>query len=410
MIGAIEIGNYKSIHQLTIKLGRVNVLIGENGCGKSNILEAIALAGAAQANKLDNEFLSSRGIRVTDSKLMRSNFDSKSTDEPILITTHSQTGSDVDEITQTYELQNDNEHYSKWKYKKDRHVDIEGGNISIESLDTMISMLKKTLDSVLKSIPNSADDQLIQELNDKLDEIITQKEQIDDKLDLDLSEENSKLSDFMIYAPENSALRNFYKEGQIEPLGVNGEGLLKLLKVLNEDEPDALIEIDKALSLFGWYDSISIPGKLSQTDDKIQIKDKFIHTTIDQRSANEGFLFILFYIALIVSKDTPKIFAIDNIDVSLNPALCTKIMKVICQLAEKYDKQILLTTHNPAILDGINLADKNQKLYVVSRKRDGHTRIKPITVKNKPKSSTEEPVLLSEAMLRGYLGGLPQGF
>jgi predicted ATPase len=61
MLSVIEIENYKSIEKLTFKPGRVNVLIGENGCGKSNILEAIGLAGAAQANKLDNEFVIGRG-------------------------------------------------------------------------------------------------------------------------------------------------------------------------------------------------------------------------------------------------------------------------------------------------------------------------------------------------------------
>ena len=37
----IRIENYKSIVDLTLELGRFNVIIGTNGCGKSNILEAI---------------------------------------------------------------------------------------------------------------------------------------------------------------------------------------------------------------------------------------------------------------------------------------------------------------------------------------------------------------------------------
>ncbi|MFM7580751.1 MAG: AAA family ATPase, partial [Microcystaceae cyanobacterium] len=75
MIEEVTIENYKSIQSLTLPLGRVTVLIGENGCGKSNILEAIALGSAAAADKLSNEFLAPRGIRVTDPKLMRSAFD-----------------------------------------------------------------------------------------------------------------------------------------------------------------------------------------------------------------------------------------------------------------------------------------------------------------------------------------------
>ena len=43
MIRKVRVENYKSIPNLTLDLGRLTVLIGENGCGKSNILEAIAL-------------------------------------------------------------------------------------------------------------------------------------------------------------------------------------------------------------------------------------------------------------------------------------------------------------------------------------------------------------------------------
>ncbi|MGD0044327.1 MAG: AAA family ATPase, partial [Isosphaeraceae bacterium] len=74
MIRKVRVENYKSIPNLALDLGRLTVLIGANGSGKSNILEAIALASAAAQEKLDNEFLISRGIRVTETRFMRSAF------------------------------------------------------------------------------------------------------------------------------------------------------------------------------------------------------------------------------------------------------------------------------------------------------------------------------------------------
>ncbi len=74
MIKEIHINNFKSIKDLTIELSRFNILVGANGSGKSNILEAITFGGAACADKLDNEFLGSRGIRPSSAKLMRSAF------------------------------------------------------------------------------------------------------------------------------------------------------------------------------------------------------------------------------------------------------------------------------------------------------------------------------------------------
>ena len=42
MFKRLAIKNFKSIIDLTIELGRVNVFIDANGIGKSNVLEAIA--------------------------------------------------------------------------------------------------------------------------------------------------------------------------------------------------------------------------------------------------------------------------------------------------------------------------------------------------------------------------------
>jgi len=44
------------------------------------------------------------------------------------------------------------------------------------------------------------------------------------------------------------------------------------------------------------------------------------------------------------------------------------------ELAKANDKQFIVTTHNPAILDGLNLHDDEQRLYGVRRNRNGETR------------------------------------
>ena len=81
MIKTIDILNYKSVDKLQLELGRVNLFVGENGCGKTNILEAIGLAAASAAGRLENEFLISRGIRVAGTDSMRSGFTSTTSNE-----------------------------------------------------------------------------------------------------------------------------------------------------------------------------------------------------------------------------------------------------------------------------------------------------------------------------------------
>jgi len=380
MIEKIHIQNFKSIYDLELEVGRVNLFIGENGSGKSNLLEALVFVSASESNMLANEFLVSRGLRVPEPELMRSAFDEEDKDKKITIAIDY---IEKEKISEIYYFFNNNQAYSKWSNETEINNKISFHNENLNSIPQ-----KEWIEGNGFVDHNLYDIQFYQKLKSSIN-----------------------FKNFIIYSPENTALRIFQKEGQIQPLGINGEGLLKLLKVINNYEDKSYINtIIESLQLFNWFENITIPSDISSMEEKVIIKDKYLYREFTQRSANEGFLFILFYITLIVAKETPQAFAIDNIDASLNPKLCTKLMTILVDLAKKYDKQIFLTTHNPAILDGINLNDDEQKLFVVSRNKKGHTRMKEIRAKDKPKSSTNEPLKLSEAFLRGYLGGLPKGF
>ena len=403
MITEFRIENFKSIENLSINLGRINVFIGENGCGKSNILEAITLASAATQNKLDNEFLSSRGVRVTIPQLMRSAFDYENLSSSLKF---GFTINDKDKFG--YELSNDNKPYSKWESKQTVISEMQAEEYT-----------KKLVNDILMSSNEKKSKQfnkfkqlvkiLAEDENNNIDENILMFNFFKDNYN---KLPNQLFKDFLIYSPENTSLRTFEKEGQIEPLGIYGEGLFKLLKFFaSQPETQTITEIKNYLKLFGWFKDFTVPERLFEGESYLQIKDRYLDNKIeyfDQRSSNEGFLFVLFYFSLLISDKTPSFFAIDNIEASLNPKLCTKLIKNISELTKKHKKQVIVTTHSPSVLDGLNLNDKEQKLFLVYRNKFGHTIVKQI---EKPQPiEGQEPVKLSEAFLRGYIGGLPKNF
>jgi predicted ATPase len=165
------------------------------------------------------------------------------------------------------------------------------------------------------------------------------------------------------------------------------------------------------LELLDWLSDIEIDHSSALLEQSLRLRDRFVAETsppFDQRSANEGFLYLLFFFALILSKATPRFFAIENIDTSLNPKACSELMRRLTQLIVERQKQVLLTTHNPSILDGLNLHDEKQRLFVVYRNKHGHTVARRVTP---PKPVGDElPIRLSEAFVRGLLGGIPQNF
>ena len=390
MIKTITIKNFKSIVDLTIKPGRLTVLIGENGGGKSNILEAISLGGAAASGNLNNEFMAVRGARITAPHIMRAAFQKDSTQEPISL--------DFDDFN--YQLTNDNKPYSKWQLQSSppNYFGLEFKNLQKyfkEHPPATISKDALTATKLSEEVPADLFNFIV-----NYDFFSTQ-----------LINAPHGLKSYVIYSPENTTLRTFESETQLEPLGANGSGLFKLLKVLHQTSPKKIKEIKKNLCLINWFHDFEIPDDLYTNETRIQIKDRYIDTEVgeyNQKNANEGFLFLLFYTTLLVSEETPTFFAIDNIEASFNPKLCTRLISTMADLAKKHGKQVIVTTHNPAILDGVDLNDPDQKILVISRNKDGHTRAKEV---RKPVvQEGEEPVKLSEAFLSGMLGGLPKGF
>ena len=159
--------------------------------------------------------------------------------------------------------------------------------------------------------------------------------------------------------------------------------------------------------IIDWFEDMDMQDAVMSQDSTLRLKDRYLDESLeyfDQRNANEAFLYLLFYFTLFISDETPSFFGIDNIEASLNPKLCKEVIKKLAILAEKHGKQVILTTHSPFVLDGIEEVTEKKHLFVASRNSDGYT------IVNKIKADATRTVSLSEAWLKGYIGGLPNNF
>ena len=389
MITKISIENYKSITKLDFSPGRFNILIGENGGGKSNLLEAISYGVAASLDKLDNEFLGLRGIRVTEPQFMVSAFEEKE-DKNIYISFES------DDFTKNVRVMIDPQTHNGFSITNEEDPNLpENNSINIRlSLDNSEEFFDALKDHLQKSglIKGIVQD------NRWIEGVVSRDVKI-----------GESLKTFVFYCPEESALRTFRDDYQLLPLGRKGEGLFKYLKDLSRtpEERSMLWEISNNLCLLDWFDHIEVPEVDLSKDYTVHVKDRYVADTLsffDQRCTNEGFLYLLLYFTLLISKDTPSFFAIDNIESSFNPKLCTKVIETLQKLAVKHNKQVILTTHNPFILHGLDLSDDDQRLFVVRRNDEGHTKVKRVEYKPERKKK------LSELWMSGAIGGLPDNF
>lgn len=360
MIQQVIIKNFKSITETVLSLGNVNVFIGANGSGKSNILEAIGMVAAERTLQIEVKDMIQKGIRIAKPDLMISSFYGLPRNEKITVSVSSE---DFGHLTCSIFNHQPTDIYSVW-----------GATYSTIGQDE--SSIREEMGRL-----------------------------------------RAYMSQYLIYAISVNALRGFAADSFQYPLGINGEGLDVLLNNLPKEEISQIKEA--AADCISWIEDIFFDSeevykmqgyKLGRSKSNLYFRDKYMqkkNNLFSAENANEGALELLFYLTLFISKKTPSFFAIDNIENGLNPRLCRHLMKKVAELAVRNGKQVLITTHNPAILDGLNLNDEHQRLYVVSRNDEGKTQTKRIQVKPQ---TDEKRMRLSEMWMRGLIGGIPDNF
>ena len=71
MIRHFEVKSFKSLRETSLDFGNINIFIGANGAGKTNILEALGVVSAAAYGIVDDESLLRRGIRACTRRPIR---------------------------------------------------------------------------------------------------------------------------------------------------------------------------------------------------------------------------------------------------------------------------------------------------------------------------------------------------
>jgi len=394
-LSQIKIKSFKSIVDQTIDLGQLNVFIGTNGSGKSNLLEAIGVLSAALDGQVDYNRLSNRGVRLSAPEVFKSSFKKLKRENTFSLEA---TFGELN-YHACINANNDAEFTFSAEALKNSQKKLGGRSNAGITLDGIGKYPKIPSHSSIVSIVETLG-------------YLSEHEQKELKL----------IQQYAIYALSTPILRGVSPDNSNkEPLGLYGGGLsTALLSVLNDDNK----EIIRFFSLLDWFKKV---GTTETISDKLQsnhvhtgrsvisFTDKFMRSRFNNLYAydvSEGALYIL---VLLLHKKSPALFALDNVDNALNPSMVRETMNHIIELLKDMPhKQVLMTTHNPTTLDAIDLFNEQHRLFVVQRNSYGHTEIKRIMP---PPHFTRETWIekyqamrLSEIWLSGLIGGIAKGF
>lgn len=393
MIRRIQIDGFKSIVSQTVELGQVNCFIGANGVGKSNILEAIGVLGAAANGKVDDESLLRRGVRPGLPRLYKSSFES--TNVPVHIGLFAEDDDAANPASYRVTLLNPLENPEPaWSFKTERLI---GGNEEIVS-DGVRNKRNLTPTAGLAAL--------------RLVEV---------PADNPAAELMLRLQNYSIYSPNTPTLRAMISDSQSRaPVGLSGGRLAEAFAELRKsilDNDGALL--DDVFGLADWVADIQttpsagslLSPSVARTKDVLKFTDRFMRksrNTLTAYDASEGALYVLFCAILCLSPHAPKLFAIDNLDQALNPRLVARLTAKLANWLARSSapRQMLFTAHNPAALDGLDLANPEIRLFAVERNSEGHTVVRRIEIKPELLAMHEQ-YPLSRLWLMGNLGAVP---
>jgi len=368
MLKKLTIRNFKAIKDMTIEFTPLTVLIGENGCGKSTILQALDLLCAISSRDIP-EYLREKGYFTNE---LKSQYNADSAMPIEFVTTWNLL---VKGSPETIEWFFSIDYNKRWIIKeKITNITIGRPILSYHFNDQ--SNIPPYLGEL--NIQSSAL-KYVAGTSNNTNEI--------DKLFFFLSDSTV----FGLLSPDK--IRSGNKQPNTRNISAGGETLAYCIDKMDKSEKKQLNK--KVSDLIG----ANVDIHTSDLGNKVEMSVTF-HTTdnampIDSLHISDGLLRIIAFVVISMEKEVKLLATNDNaliitnsgeaiaiesneslkngmvlldeIEDGINPYMTEKIVSLLRELIEKQERQIIVTTHSPVILNDF----KQEEIIFLWKGKDG---------------------------------------
>lgn len=355
LIRQVQIRNYKSISQLIVNLENFNALVGRNGTGKSNFIEALEFVKNCLFYSIEGAFMMKRGIGAVRRR---------SAGHPTDI-----------EISLIIDFPNNASAYYSFKIaaKFGKEFTVSHEKCKVRGFFREKEHEFETKDGeFIKGItgirPKVSSDRLMLYAASAL-------------------EEYRPVFDFLtsmrFYSINPDALGEIQKPGREDIyLNRDGSNAVSILKHLQKDEQlswryDRICNLlSKVVQGLEKVESHAV-GQLEVIQFRQDVGTK--HPWIFEASnMSDGTLRILGLLLAIYQPGDISVIAIEEPEATVHPGITELLIEVL--MAASNDRQIIITTHSPDILDYKYLQDSQIKLVTM---KDFKTIITPLSPSNR---------------------------
>ena len=316
MITSMHIENFKCFKEFDIELGPFNVLIGPNDTGKTAFLQAVRLAGAFPPNSSMNvamgPVLPEAGFDLAGA------FWQGMTDRPIRLLA----GTDQhQEMVERFKL----EITCKVPPESNKAVAIWSSSLRIGSSD--IESLASP--PISQGVPSGV-----------------------------LESFATYLCDNAYYALDPRQLRKPCKHAAV--LSETGEGLPSLLESIMRTDRERFLALEKHFyRRFPSYSRLELPlAKLANMQREADGIGLSFQTRqgklLTAYSVSDGVMLSLAFLAITYQLSPPRMLLIEEPETGVHHASLKDIVETLKQLSAEKGVQLIMTTHSPYMLDGVD--------------------------------------------------------
>ena len=367
----IYINGYRSLANVRWQPERLNVLIGSNGSGKSNVLRALQTISTAATGGLSKLIQRDGGMErlVWDGQKEDINFRMK-------MSPYDENRDEIrDSLTYELELARIGQSSS---YRIEQELLGNFHKMDSGESNQPFKLLERTPHNAVVFDPQEHG---LRANEEDLDEAETLLSVAGGPLSANyfVRDFRKSVSDWTIYEDvhtnreakirQAAVTRN---ETTVEP---SGQNLISVLHTLYSTDREFKNELNLAMkAAFGdEFEELVFPPA---ADQRVQLRVRWRSLKREQSAADlsDGTLRFLFLIAVLANPNPPTLIAIDEPESGLHPSM----LSIVAEYARDASlrSQVILTTHSPEFLDAFGRDPPNT---VVVDWRDGMTSLKPVS-------------------------------
>ncbi len=385
----IRIENFRSLKDVTLELNDVNLFIGPNNSGKSNVFKALQFLGEwLLTGKVENFQENYFGKKMPSI--------SKGSYEPMAFSIITSGGKDaynifrIEFFDQSKIYQIIGRTYKDYRKKDLRKEKIEIGSINYNELlfsyqvrfdyfkhQFLINDNKDLVDKIKDISINFLYYKSGVYLND--DDVthydksyFAQKASIAQDYGIDQVLENifNKIDGF--YSLKVEKLKDEAKYEQSLKVAYDASNLVSFIDDMDNNYPHVLDNIKKDFSacISNEFTNFKCPV-FSNNGEGVKRKLKFFDSEGNSYWADEvseGVLYFLAIVCILHQPEPPKFLLLEEPENGIHPRRISKIMDYIFDLAEEKDITVIMTSHSPVVLD--EFKDVPENVFVFDKNEE----------------------------------------